>query len=70
MSFLWEEKVLIIIPTYNEVKNIQSLYNEIVSSLYQLTDYEIIFVLDPSSDDSENVIAKNLKLDKKIKLIV
>ena len=61
-------KISIIIPTYNEVKNIQSLYNEIVSSSHQLTDYEIIFVDDASTDGSKELLNK-LHEQKLIKLI-
>ncbi len=58
-------------PVYNEEKNIEPFINRTKNVLNKLgQDYEIIFVLDPSSDASESVIAKNLKLDKKIKLIV
>ena len=66
-----EKKISVIVPVYNEEKNIEPFLNRTKNVLEKMDqDYEIIFVLDPSSDDSENVIAKNLKLDKKIKLIV
>ena len=66
-----EKKISVIVPVYNEEKNIEPFLNRTKNVLEKMDqDYEIIFVLDPSSDDSENVIAKNLKLNKKIKLIV
>ena len=66
-----EKKISVVVPVYNEEKNIEPFLNRTKNVLEKMDqDYEIIFVLDPSSDDSENVIAKNLKLDKKIKLIV
>ena len=66
-----EKKISVIVPVYNEEKNIEPFLNRTKNVLEKMDqDYEIIFVLDPSSDDSGNVITKNLKLDKKIKLIV
>jgi len=66
-----EKKISVVVPVYNEEKNIEPFINRTKNVLNKLgQDYEIIFVLDPSSDASESVIAKNLKLDKKIKLIV
>ena len=66
-----EKKISVIVPVYNEEKNIEPFLKRTKNVLKEMDqDYEIIFVLDPSSDDSENVITKNLKLDKKIKLIV
>ena len=66
-----EKKISVIVPVYDEEKNIEPFLNRTKNVLEKMDqDYEIIFVLDPSSDDSENVIAKNLKLNKKIKLIV
>lgn len=66
-----EKKISIIVPVYNEEKNIEPFLKRTKNVLQKMDqDYEIIFVLDPSSDDSVNVISQNLKLDKKIKLIV
>ena len=52
--------ISIIIPSYNEEENINEIYNRIKPTLEDanISDYEIIFVLDPSFDDSENIIAK------------
>jgi glycosyltransferase involved in cell wall biosynthesis len=58
----------IVIPTYNEEKNIPMLYKELKSVLdkYQ---YEIIFVDDGSFDNTFNIIKSVAQKDKKVKLI-
>ena len=38
-----EIKISIIIPVYNESKNIEILHNEIIQSLPNFINYEIIF---------------------------
>lgn len=57
----------IVIPSYNEGKNITKLYNEILSALPDNT-YEIIYVDDASTDDS-NTYYEILKEDPKVKII-
>ena len=56
MSFLWEEKVLIIIPTYNERLTIRSL----VVELFNLYSKVSICVVDDSSPDGTGEEAKKL----------
>ena len=62
------DEISIIIPVYNEVENIQSLYDEIVSTSNQIKKYEIIFV-DDGSIDGTNELLNNLYEQKLIKLI-
>lgn len=50
----------IIIPVYNEEKNIQILYNEILKAS-EINEYEIIFVNDCSSDSSLSMIKNIIK---------
>ena len=46
----------IIIPTYNEEKNIFNLYDEIKSNLNNyIASYEILFVNDYSKDNTKNL---------------
>ena len=61
----------IIIPIFNEEKNIINLYKEIKNSLIniKILDYEIIFVNDCSNDGSKKTIEQILIKDNKIKLI-
>lgn len=60
----------IVVPVYNEAENIVNFLNKIKPIINKLNiDYEIIFALDPSSDNSEEIIIEKTKIDKKIKLI-
>lgn len=64
-------KLSIVSPIYNEEDNINIFIERIISSLNLLgnLDYEIIFVLDPSDDNSKEIILDKIKNNKKIKLI-
>ena len=55
----------IIVPVYNEEKNILSFLERITKILNKLGNYEIIFCLDPSSDNTESLI-KNIYVEDKI----
>ena len=60
-------KLSIIIPAYNEGKNIYFNLNKIVSSINKVTkDFEIIFVNDGSKDDTLKEISR-IK-DKRLKI--
>ena len=52
--------VSIVIPVFNEQKNIKNVYTNLIKSLKiaKTTNYEIIFVDDGSNDNSLNVIKK------------
>ena len=64
------KKISIVTPVYNEESNIENFLNRLVSILKKIdTDYEIVFVLDPSTDDTEKTLLKFIKNDRKIKLI-
>ena len=63
-----EIKISIIIPVYNETKNIEILYNEINQSLPSFINYEIIFVNDYSDDDSK-IYFNKLRQNKNVKII-
>ncbi len=58
----------VIIPVYNEEKNIDALLKRLVP-VTKLYDYEIIFVDDGSKDTSVEEIKKIASKDKKIKLV-
>jgi glycosyltransferase involved in cell wall biosynthesis len=68
-------KVSILIPAYNEQGSIEKLYNQIIDSLSLLEiggvigDYEIWFVNDGSTDDSEEVIDRIISRDGKVHII-
>jgi len=64
-------KISIIVSVYNEEKVICKFYNELIDTLNSIGNYifEIIFVNDGSTDDSESIL-KGLSLqDSKLKLI-
>lgn len=63
-------KVSIVLPIYNEEKNILGLYKELKQVLVKLgKDYEIIFVDDSSKDNSLDILSKLYEKDEKIQVI-
>ena len=65
------KKISIVTPVYNEESNIKLFLDRLLLTLKKIdTDYEIIFVLDPSSDNTEKILMELIKNDKKIKLII
>jgi len=65
------KKISIVVPVYNEEENIENFLERTINILQKINaDYEIIFVLDPSSDNSENIILEKIQQNNKIKLIV
>ena len=63
-------KLSIILPVYNEEKNLNLLYNELNKVLKSIgNDYEILFVDDNSKDNSLNVLNKLSNLNPKVKII-
>ena len=63
-------KISIVVPVYNEESNIRIFLDRLNITLKKINeDYEIIFVLDPSTDNTEKIIKDAIKENKKIKLI-
>jgi len=63
-------KLSIVIPVYNEEKNIRPLVARLRAVVHDLPcDYEIIFVLDPCTDNTEQIIIDLRKGDPSIKLL-
>lgn len=64
-------KLSVVTPLYNEEDNIYPFLKEVRSVLenIKITDYQIVFVLDKSSDNSFNVLKKLSLEDKKIKVL-
>ena len=60
--------ISIVIPTFNEVKNIIPLIKNLIVLLIDF-DYEIIVVDDDSPDGTSEEVNKYMKLNKRIKLI-
>lgn len=62
--------VSIIIPVYNEEKNIPILHNQICSVMNRMNrEYEIIYINDGSNDNSFEILQRIQSDDAKIKLI-
>jgi len=69
-SSMKEIYVSIVIPVYNEEKNVIPLYNEIISSIeMKHKDFEIIFVNDGSTDNSFQKLLELNKKDKRVKIV-
>lgn len=63
--------ISIVIPIYNEEKNIDSLYDGIIASLAEkYNDFEIIFVNDGSTDASEEKLSRLAGHDQRVKVIM
>ena len=61
--------ISIVIPVMNEASNIKPIYQAIINVFDNNLTYEIIFVCDPSTDGSEEVIREITSLDKCVKSI-
>ncbi len=60
----------IVVPILNEEENIEIFLKKIIPEIKKITDeYEIIFVLDPCTDKSEEIILKKIDANNNIKLI-
>lgn len=59
----------VVLPIFNEEKNIPVLICELTKTLESYNNYEIIFVNDGSTDESENLIKNSCNQNPKIKLI-
>lgn len=62
-------KISIVLPIFNEEKNIPILVSELIKNLEVYLNYEIIFVNDGSTDNSEPIITGYCNENSKIKLI-
>lgn len=66
------KKISIVVPCYNEEKNINNFYEEMIKTLEKVKEnysYEIIFVNDGSNDNTELEVKKIRKTDKNVILI-
>jgi glycosyltransferase involved in cell wall biosynthesis len=62
--------ISVVVPVYNESKNIGPFLKRIVPVLERLGTYEIIFALDPSTDGTEPIISAEIARNPRIGLIV
>ncbi len=63
-----DQLISVVVPVFNEMKNIPVLYTELIKVLKNF-EYEIIFVNDGSEDLSEKTIKLLNTKDKRVKLI-
>jgi len=64
-------EISVVVPVYNESTNIKAFLERAEKVLNEINKpYEIIFALDPSKDDSENIILEETKRNKNIKLLL
>ena len=62
------KSLTVVVPLFNEEENINKLSQSITKALSDI-DYEVLFINDGSTDNSENEIVKLSSTDPKIKLI-
>lgn len=63
-------EISVIVPSFNEEKNVPLICERLTSTLYQISDdYEIIFVNDCSKDNTLEVIKQLSKKDSHVKYI-
>jgi len=65
------KKISILIPCYNEEENIKEISKAIISEMHKLEkyDYELVFIDNCSTDNTQNLIAELCKENDKIKAI-
>src|ERR1700691_3793328 len=60
----------IVVPVYNEERNVPEFLRRVVPILDPIApDFEIIFSMDPSTDRTEEVILEQRRADPRVKLI-
>ncbi len=62
-------KFSLIIPMFNEEKNVKILYNQICASLKKIKNYEIIFINDFSSDNTLNNLREIERTNINLKIL-
>jgi polyisoprenyl-phosphate glycosyltransferase len=62
--------ISVVVPIYKEEKNIQPFLDRTVPVLKRLGSYEILFCLDPSPDQTEQIVTEQARLDPGIGLLV
>jgi dolichol-phosphate mannosyltransferase len=63
--------ISIIIPVYNEAANLLDFINRTTDTMVKNNlSYEIIFAVDPCTDDSEQIVKKEIQKNKNIRMIL
>jgi dolichol-phosphate mannosyltransferase len=64
-------EISIITPVYNEQHNIAPFVSKIKEVMKRINkSYELIFILDPGNDNTENIILEEIQKNNNIKLII
>ena len=65
------KSISIVIPSFNEAENIEELYSRIVATLKKIniSDYEIIYIENGSTDKSLEILKNLNNKDKSVKII-
>lgn len=65
MNMKNKHKISIVIPVFNEAKNIEPLYKEIYAVMHKINaDFEVIFVNDGSTDTTQDIIERLFRENK------
>jgi len=65
------KRISVVTPVFMEEEGVSKFYSEVVLNLESLkVDFEVIFCIDPSTDNTELVIEEMCKKDKRAKMIV
>jgi glycosyltransferase involved in cell wall biosynthesis len=64
-----QKRVSVVIPLYNEVESLEPLHDELKEALVSISDHEIIFVNDGSTDGSIEVLKKLQLSDRTVRVI-
>lgn len=66
-----KKDISIVVPVYNEEANLLNFINRTVNVLHKKNiSYEIIFAVDPSTDESVEIIKKQIENNKNIRMIL
>ena len=63
------KELSIIVPVFNEENSIEKFIIEVEKNIPAKCDYEIVFCMDPSTDDTENVLINCKEKYKNIRII-
>lgn len=64
-------EISVIVPVYKETKNIKPFLERMEAALSKISqNYEIVFCLDPSPDNTEQVIYEEIQRNTRVKLLV
>ncbi|MED5474600.1 MAG: glycosyltransferase family 2 protein [Candidatus Neomarinimicrobiota bacterium] len=63
------KNISVIVPVFNESESLKDLYAEIIYSIEDKFEYEIIFIDDGSTDNSHQIIEELIDVNHKVKLI-